>query len=403
MAELPKSVLERLKSRSAQEHPDADLLTAFSENALRGDERERMLAHLAVCTECRDVVALAGSGQEDQPVTVVLPWYRRPQTFTWSAVAATLVVGAALVVNFKQSPDYSARQVGPSAQVPPSAPQPANAPAASVLLDTQASRESDQRAAVQQKPAELQKQSRDESLKSATSAGAKMQDNKKAIADGAANRDFYVAKKAVPAPADNNFTILGKPSSEVAAHKDEETKTKAAAPPSSQAPQVTAATVNVTGQQKEATDRVQAESVEIQSAPPSAAGASGVAGGTMKGNAPALKAQRARIVDRWTVDDKGQLQRSTDSGRTWVSVAPDEGVPLRAVAAVGSNVWAGGAGSALYYSSDSGQTWSPQVLPGSTAAIVSLRFTDGQHGTARCDDGTTWTTADGGQHWSKLP
>jgi hypothetical protein len=40
-------------------HPDADQLSAFVERALPADERERTLAHLAVCPECRAVVALS--------------------------------------------------------------------------------------------------------------------------------------------------------------------------------------------------------------------------------------------------------------------------------------------------------------------------------------------------------
>lgn len=41
------------------EHPDADLLAAFAEKRLLGHEREELLAHLAECADCREVVALA--------------------------------------------------------------------------------------------------------------------------------------------------------------------------------------------------------------------------------------------------------------------------------------------------------------------------------------------------------
>ncbi|MGD0903444.1 MAG: zf-HC2 domain-containing protein, partial [Terracidiphilus sp.] len=40
-------------------HPDADELCAFVEHALPAGERERTLAHLSVCPECRAVVALS--------------------------------------------------------------------------------------------------------------------------------------------------------------------------------------------------------------------------------------------------------------------------------------------------------------------------------------------------------
>ena len=41
------------------QHPDADQLSAFVEQVLPAHERETVLAHLAVCAECRGVVALA--------------------------------------------------------------------------------------------------------------------------------------------------------------------------------------------------------------------------------------------------------------------------------------------------------------------------------------------------------
>jgi len=40
-------------------HPDADILAAFAEQALSVPERESVLQHLALCLDCRDVIALA--------------------------------------------------------------------------------------------------------------------------------------------------------------------------------------------------------------------------------------------------------------------------------------------------------------------------------------------------------
>jgi hypothetical protein len=51
-------------------HPDADQIAAFVEKALPAHEREAMLAHLALCPDCRMTVALTFKGQElaAQPV-----------------------------------------------------------------------------------------------------------------------------------------------------------------------------------------------------------------------------------------------------------------------------------------------------------------------------------------------
>ena len=40
-------------------HPDAESLNAFAEQALADQERGKILAHLAECSRCRQVVYLA--------------------------------------------------------------------------------------------------------------------------------------------------------------------------------------------------------------------------------------------------------------------------------------------------------------------------------------------------------
>ncbi len=65
MTDVPKIVHSRLRAatpeREAMEraHPEADVLTAFAEQALSAAERESVLQHLTLCGDCRDVIALA--------------------------------------------------------------------------------------------------------------------------------------------------------------------------------------------------------------------------------------------------------------------------------------------------------------------------------------------------------
>ncbi|MGB9076673.1 MAG: carboxypeptidase regulatory-like domain-containing protein [Terracidiphilus sp.] len=60
----------------AGRHPDADQMTAFVEQALPAHEREEMLAHLAVCPECRATVAMAAAPEELAPVeSRRRPWF----------------------------------------------------------------------------------------------------------------------------------------------------------------------------------------------------------------------------------------------------------------------------------------------------------------------------------------
>lgn len=99
MTDFSKSEQQGLaKMQIAQAHPDADLLTAFAEQSLQPREREQMLAHLAVCPDCREVIGYAAP-----EVTVPVPHLAPKPTFwrwpmlRWGAVAASavIVIGAA--------------------------------------------------------------------------------------------------------------------------------------------------------------------------------------------------------------------------------------------------------------------------------------------------------------------
>src|ERR1700694_4729119 len=75
MTEVPKIVYDRLRATLPElAHPEADLLSAFAEQALSATERDGVLEHLALCAECRDVVALA------LPAADMAPLQTAPQT-----------------------------------------------------------------------------------------------------------------------------------------------------------------------------------------------------------------------------------------------------------------------------------------------------------------------------------
>ena len=66
-------------------HPDADQLSVFVEGAATARERERMLAHLAECGECRKAVFLMQPHEEPQPAAITLEkrWAWRGRTWRW--------------------------------------------------------------------------------------------------------------------------------------------------------------------------------------------------------------------------------------------------------------------------------------------------------------------------------
>src|SRR5213593_4669803 len=97
MTDVPKIVLGRLRRASNPgNHPGADLLTAFAEQALAKRERLHVLEHLAQCSECREIVSLARP-EIAEPQTSLKLFSLRSPILRWSAVAACVVVVGAVV------------------------------------------------------------------------------------------------------------------------------------------------------------------------------------------------------------------------------------------------------------------------------------------------------------------
>src|SRR5947208_14164738 len=85
-------------------HPDPDSLSAFIEGVLPEHERLQCLAHLAECSQCREVVYLA---QEPTPVPASGPapawrrWFAPVPVLAAAAAACIVVVPAAWYLHQK--------------------------------------------------------------------------------------------------------------------------------------------------------------------------------------------------------------------------------------------------------------------------------------------------------------
>jgi hypothetical protein len=96
-------------------HPDADQLNAFVENALPPHELEQTLAHLAICPDCREIVALSLPPVEQPlPRPARKPWFFR-WNLAWPAVAA--VAAVVLVIVFVRNITSTRNAVGVPTQV----------------------------------------------------------------------------------------------------------------------------------------------------------------------------------------------------------------------------------------------------------------------------------------------
>jgi hypothetical protein len=96
MDQLSKHVAGRLRAQSAPgPHPDAELLSAFAENALSAADRGPLLQHLGVCSDCREIVFLAlPESAEAQKVLVLKPSRFRRWGLTWGAAVAMVAIAA---------------------------------------------------------------------------------------------------------------------------------------------------------------------------------------------------------------------------------------------------------------------------------------------------------------------
>jgi Putative zinc-finger len=82
------------------EHPDADVLTAFAEDSLLERERAAVLAHLAGCTECRQVLSLSVEAAPPGVVSITSSprRVRNRVWMPWGAVAAGIAVACSIAV-----------------------------------------------------------------------------------------------------------------------------------------------------------------------------------------------------------------------------------------------------------------------------------------------------------------
>jgi hypothetical protein len=376
MSELPKIVYGRLRANPRQKeimaggHPDADLLSAFSEQTLSSGERENVLGHLSRCADCSEVVALSlplektvpaaveveikaganAKSEDDCSVAIesVVPrnsWFgfARP-TFGWAALAAGVALAISLlVVNPIQRKQQALHSSSQSFV--------ANGP-----------READARAAA----APLPSQDPQSQELSATNAVA---------AKAPALQKLASQKKA------RTHSIPSQPATLLAENKYPRNASMA----DNHAPAIEKAKPALPG--SESGNEVQIDG--LRSTVLESAGEAGAA--------------------RWQIED-GVLRRSYDAGRNWKTVLQAEH-PLLSYASRNQEIWAGGAAGALFHSSDGGSSWAQvqaaddsNTLQSDVSRIDLQSDANGLVSTAiviSTSAGDVWNSLDGGKTWKK--
>jgi hypothetical protein len=351
------------------EHPDANLLAAFMEKRLFARERERVLAHLAECADCRELLSLAALSSEPAAAASE-PVPARPVAgmWRWAAAAAAVALiavagwGLRLILQPARS-DNSARIVAMNRPIE-TTPQPLPAKMAPPAQFT-----SGQPGARELRPPKHLK------------TPAKLQE---------------------PVPQERR--LLSEPSP----------KTLEPAPLSLEPAQAAQQAVAPSDQLDRAVAEQARQTPEL--APPlqpqapqtarALAGRDALALGVKKRlSFPANSKAFAPARVLWRVSAP-TLLRSSDGGVTWRPVSLGEGADVRAVTSGDSDVWAGGARGALWHSSDGGLHWRQVAVSDGrrqlTGNIVAIRCPQPLEIVLETDSDEQWISRDGGVEWFRL-
>jgi len=457
LAEIAKIAQRRMRDeqlRGEFAHPDADLLTAFAEQALPARERDQVLAHLAQCANCRDITALAGAATAEPGMLSAAvagkPAGGRTRRFFWSwgplrwtaAAATAAVVLSAVWLNRKEvqrqdltagtNPAVLRRQnepatlpVAPTSDLKPAPGMPAvpakssaklDAPgksknASPKTIDGQWAKGAAADASLAEKKQLMANNARDEdqkdmSLQRARNSGQVdlLQAGKMPSTQGEGGPFLNAAEaarmqRAVPVPGMSTANSA------------------LTAPPAKSAPPQAPPQITMTYSRQVAAELAPAAQVaesQAQAAPGAAGSAqSQVRVGPMATPLPSdqasLESLQKSLASQasgtlWRVSSSGELQQSTDSGHTWRTALGEHPSKFRSVASSGATVWAGGDDGALWSSFNNGLTWRKltPITDGHSPRgnVENIQLAAPGKVTFTTSAGETWTTSDFGRNWS---
>lgn len=412
MAEFSQLVRERLGAqRPAPEHLDPNLLSAFAEGRLSGGERTLALAHLSVCAECREVMAVA-SQEDDAAETVAAPKWRHGPFTGWRLALvgglAVLAISATLMLQLeKPEPTLTARINSPTAAPPAAiANEASNAPAEGRTGENKVT-ESPHNGALRS-PSRKQKAEAADELKARSTAAGHVAEQRAPLM-AKAQPPAPMALPPPPPPPPQETQTFDQPG-------QQQNATTAQMQPSLQQQQNLPAMTR--GARAGGTSGVVAKSdaTPVTSAAP-AAPASADRGAELNASRADLNGQqrslsKAMLKDsgaaRWTISPDGKLERAVEAGSqapAWQTVDVGESVVFRVVNASGADVWAGGNGAALFHSADGGANWA-RVAPDNNGRklegdVISINVAGARHEIVRLRTSMaqSWISSDGGKTW----
>src|SRR5450759_2529177 len=394
MTEVPKIVYDRLRAalpeRAAPEqaHPDADLLTAFAERQLSATERDGVLEHLALCGDCRELIALAlpaadivaapiateteavlATGSRagaPAPHKLSFSW----PSVRWDALAAGVAVAAWVLLvppgKLKQAmPPSVTRQVATT--VPPaSGPQIASSSTdqSAVLAKTdEALPKSELRLPKKLKAGQVVTPSHQ------AESGILLADNKKdSVQADKLSAAPVAGARALDAPARRGATETGKVSG-VAAEVAQAPSAEGTLMARNEMPAIEKAKP---APQRMEVNEEQKTKAAVTPGPTGSQARNGMYAAKLASPASQTLAHNVAHNVTWAIT-AGGLQRSLDGGQSWQNALRADH-PLLCYASHDEDVWTGGQSGALFLSANSGVTW-VQVQPSIKAQPLSSDVT----------------------------
>ena len=431
MEQLPKIARERLAQQHAEsEHPAADVLAGFIERSLGVDERQRVLTHLARCTDCRDALALAMPDELAAAPVNVTP--ERRAWYEWSlfrfgglAAALTVIVVAVLLVrpHARQAQDASAPAQSGSVSTS-SSPAPIAEPSSQTPTSDKTLRDENLTASKARPNEERDRITATLQKKQADALSAKPQNEMQAGDAGTVS--------SLTKPNNQAVVVGGAAASNVAVPAPSAKDAKAQKAQAQQRQdQQAQAQQNQRFQQTQSLDQLESNSAASQqatapAAPPPPSRKEEV---TVTAAAPAIASMQAEVSPlskakaapaekdssrlghgplksiastlRWTISAAGTVQRSADNGVHWQDVPIAEGAKVRTLAVGDSGVWAGG--SALYHTNNLGEHWDPVTVTDENHSmegeITRIDLPSVSRVELQTSAGQKWTSNDGGHTW----
>ncbi|HEX4489441.1 MAG TPA: YCF48-related protein [Terriglobales bacterium] len=399
MEDVPKIVQARLAAPPPSEHPDANLLSAFSEGALFVRERGEVLQHLSVCSTCREIASLALPEREQEiamaaaagmapramvaaPAALTAP--RHGFSLRWGALAACAVIVAGIVFLTRHPKQATVAVLPPGTITASKAPEQQVAEvlkqAEPLRMETRSPQANEHRAPSRAaaKPASPL----DEAFKSSGRAGVSSpMESASGIGSGSG---AGIGPAAPPPPQIAEVGDRPKPA-EIQADSTVRTANTSLAKAESAAP---------AAPRKQ--DALQAKEKDKKSVLSTAEFSSATVNGMRNADLSVASV-------RWILSD-GKLRRSSDAGATWENIPFDQDGQFRALSVMGMELWVGGARGVLYHSVDNGAQWVHVIPTASNEAlaedIVRIDFSDSRHGKLITSHGE-WRTSNSGASWHK--